>query len=123
MATGHSVDPARRQEAFEGLMSRIAGRFARVELRRRVRDLMLGRLSELPRKSCWLLRRERGAEYRSEVSPIRAGACGPIGRRNGNACRPDDRDVQRDPCSLGHLCDQGEVLEQAGQADLFLARR
>ncbi|MFF2920798.1 hypothetical protein ACFVTP_00005, partial [Streptomyces celluloflavus] len=36
MAAGHSVDPARWQEAFEGLMSRIVGRFARVELRRRV---------------------------------------------------------------------------------------
>ncbi|GAA2710374.1 hypothetical protein GCM10010315_10150 [Streptomyces luteosporeus] len=29
MAAGRTVDPARWQETFEGLMSRIAGRFAR----------------------------------------------------------------------------------------------
>ncbi|GGV29380.1 hypothetical protein GCM10010260_82350 [Streptomyces filipinensis] len=55
MAAGHSVDPARRQEAFEGLMSRIAGRFARVEPRRRVGRLVLGLLSDLPRKNCWTI--------------------------------------------------------------------
>ncbi|MDQ1026801.1 hypothetical protein QF035_004383 [Streptomyces umbrinus] len=54
VAAGHSVDPARWQEAFEGLMSRIAGRFARVEPRRRARQLMLGLLSDLPRKNCWV---------------------------------------------------------------------
>jgi hypothetical protein len=53
VAAGHSVDPARWQEAFEVLMGRIAGRFARVEPRRRVRDLVLGLLSDLPRKNCW----------------------------------------------------------------------
>jgi hypothetical protein len=53
VAAGHSVDPARWQEAFEALMGRIAGRFARVEPRRRVRDLVLGLLSDLPRKNCW----------------------------------------------------------------------
>jgi hypothetical protein len=47
-AAGHSVDPVRWQEAFEVLTSRIAGRFARVEPRRRVRDLVLGLLSDLP---------------------------------------------------------------------------
>ncbi|MEV4680613.1 DUF664 domain-containing protein [Streptomyces kurssanovii] len=53
MAAGHSVDPVRRQEACEVLMGRIAGRFARVEPRRRVRDLVPGLLSDLPRKNCW----------------------------------------------------------------------
>ncbi|MFF1259233.1 MULTISPECIES: hypothetical protein [unclassified Streptomyces] len=38
VAADHSVDLARWQEAFEGLMGRIAGRFARVEPRRRVRQ-------------------------------------------------------------------------------------
>ncbi|ALO12403.1 Transposase [Streptomyces venezuelae] len=46
------VVPAHWQEAFEGLMSRIAGRFARVEPRRRVRRLASGLLSDLPRKNC-----------------------------------------------------------------------
>ncbi|MCX5230901.1 hypothetical protein [Streptomyces sp. NBC_00233] len=42
VAAGHSVNPAHWQEAFEGLMSRIAGRFTRVESRRRARKLVLG---------------------------------------------------------------------------------
>lgn len=53
VAAGHSVDLARWQEAFEFLMGRIAGRCARVEPRRRVRDLVLGLLSDPPRKNCW----------------------------------------------------------------------
>jgi SRSO17 transposase len=36
-------------------MGRIAGRFARVEPRRRVRQLILGLLSDLPRKNCWTI--------------------------------------------------------------------
>lgn len=36
-------------------MARIAGRFARVEPRRRVRRLVLGLLSHLPRKNCWTI--------------------------------------------------------------------
>ncbi|SNS97118.1 hypothetical protein SAMN05216252_111130 [Actinacidiphila glaucinigra] len=51
-------------EAFEGLMRRIAGRFARVEPRRRVRRLVLGLLSDLPRKNCWTL-----AEHAGDASP------------------------------------------------------
>ncbi|MFC8349870.1 transposase [Streptomyces sp. NPDC057280] len=44
VAVGHRVEPACWQEAFEALMGRIAGRFARVEPRRRVRDLVRGLL-------------------------------------------------------------------------------
>ncbi|WP_406447027.1 IS701 family transposase [Streptomyces sp. NBC_01613] len=36
-------------------MGRIAGRFKRVEPRRRVRRLVLGLLSDLPRKNCWTI--------------------------------------------------------------------
>jgi SRSO17 transposase len=64
VTAGHSVDPARWQEAFEGLMSRIAGRFARVEPRRRARQLVLGLLSDLPRKNCWTI-----AEWAGEAAP------------------------------------------------------
>ncbi|RSS57271.1 hypothetical protein EF909_14830 [Streptomyces sp. WAC01280] len=46
-AAGHSVNPAQWQEAFEGLTSRIAGRFTRVESRRRSRKLVLGLRSDL----------------------------------------------------------------------------
>jgi SRSO17 transposase len=45
-------------------MSRISGRFARVEPRRRVRRLVLGLLSDLPRKNCWTL-----AEHAGDASP------------------------------------------------------
>src|SRR5207248_10658490 len=38
VAVGHSVDPAGWQLAFDGVMSRVAGRFARVEPRRTVRS-------------------------------------------------------------------------------------
>jgi hypothetical protein len=45
-------------------MGRIAGRFARVEPRRRSRDLVLGLLSDLPVKNCWTL-----AEHAGHASP------------------------------------------------------
>ncbi|MFD5781522.1 IS701 family transposase [Streptomyces sp. NPDC058220] len=45
-------------------MNRIAGRFARVEPRRRVKRLVLGLLSDLPRKNCWMI-----AEWVGESSP------------------------------------------------------
>ncbi len=45
-------------------MSRIAGRFARVEPRRRVRRLVSGLLSDLPRKNCWTL-----AEHVGDATP------------------------------------------------------
>src|SRR5436305_464562 len=64
VVAGHSVGPVRWQDAFEGLMSRIAGRFARVEPRRRVRRLVLGLLSDLPRKNCWTI-----AEWAGEPTP------------------------------------------------------
>ncbi|EOY45988.1 transposase [Streptomyces lividans 1326] len=64
VAAGHSVDPARWQAGFEGLMGRIAGRFARVEARRRAGRLVLGLLSDLPRKNCWTI-----AEWAGEATP------------------------------------------------------
>ncbi|MFF1337712.1 IS701 family transposase [Streptomyces sp. NPDC058290] len=45
-------------------MNRIAGRFARVEPRRRVKRLVLGLLSDLPRKNCWTI-----AEWGGESTP------------------------------------------------------
>lgn len=41
-------------------MGRIAGRFARVEPRRRAGDLVLGLLSDLPIKNCWTLSEQVG---------------------------------------------------------------
>lgn len=45
-------------------MNRIAGRFVRVEPRRRVGRLVLGLLSDLPRKNCWTI-----AEWAGESTP------------------------------------------------------
>jgi hypothetical protein len=49
VAAGHSVtvDPARWQELFDQVMSRVAGRFARVELRRRAKAFVRGLLADL----------------------------------------------------------------------------
>jgi SRSO17 transposase len=64
VAAGHSVDPACWQAAFEGLMSRTAGRFTRVESRRWAGKLVLGLLSDLPRKNCWTI-----AEWAGDRTP------------------------------------------------------
>ncbi|TVZ90549.1 hypothetical protein FB157_111208 [Streptomyces sp. BK340] len=64
MAAGHGIDPARWREAFDTAMGRIAGRFARYEPRWRAGRLVLGLLSDLPRKNCWTI-----AEWAGEASP------------------------------------------------------
>jgi SRSO17 transposase len=66
MPAGYSVavDPTRWQEGFDELMGRVAGRFSRVELRRRARAFVRGLLAELPRKNCWTI-----AEHAGDPSP------------------------------------------------------
>jgi len=49
---------------FEELMGRVAGRFARVEPRRRVRQFVAGLLAGLPRTNCWTI-----AEHVGEATP------------------------------------------------------
>lgn len=60
MAAAHSVDGARWRAHLDELMARIAGRFARVEPRHRARALVLGLVSEVPRKNCWTLAEQAG---------------------------------------------------------------
>jgi SRSO17 transposase len=64
VAAGHSIDSVRWREAFEVAMGRISGRFARVEPRLRAWRLVLGVLSDLPRKNCWTI-----AEWAGETTP------------------------------------------------------
>jgi SRSO17 transposase len=66
VAAGHSVDvdPARWQELFDEVMGRVAGRFARVDLRRRARAFVRGLLADLPRKNCWTI-----AEHAGDTTP------------------------------------------------------
>jgi SRSO17 transposase len=66
VAAGHSVDgdPARWQAGLEELLGRVAGRFGRVELRRRARAFVGGLLADLPRKNCWTI-----AEHAGDPNP------------------------------------------------------
>jgi SRSO17 transposase len=64
VAAGDSVDVAGWQGEFDALMARIAGRFVRVESRRRARSLVMGLLADLPSKNCWSL-----AEFAGDASP------------------------------------------------------
>ena len=66
VAAGHSldVDPARWQEQFDEVLGRVAGRFARVDLRWRARAFVRGLLADLPRKNCWTI-----AEHAGDATP------------------------------------------------------
>ncbi len=64
VAAGLSVDPGRWRDQFDDLLGRIAGRFARVEPRRRERAFVLGLLSGLRRKNCWTI-----AELAGDTTP------------------------------------------------------
>jgi SRSO17 transposase len=66
VATGHRIDLDRWQAEFDGLLARIASRFARVESRRLARDAVLGLVSDLAVKNCWTL-----AEHAGHDSPDR----------------------------------------------------
>jgi SRSO17 transposase len=100
VAAGHSVDPARWQELFEELLGRVAGRFGRVEPRRRARAFVRGLLADLPRKNCWTI-----AEHAGDASPD--GMQHLLGRAvwDEDAVRDDIRD-----CVVEHLGDPGAVL-------------
>lgn len=89
-------------------MQRIAGRFARVEPRRRVRDLILGLLSDLPRKNCWTI-----AEHIGHATPD--GLQHLLGRAKWDAdlVRDDLRDFV-----LEHLADDQAVLVVDETGDL-----
>jgi hypothetical protein len=52
VAAGHSVEPQEWQAEADRFLGEMAGRFARVETRRRTRGFLLGLLADLPRKNC-----------------------------------------------------------------------
>ncbi|HEY4725147.1 MAG TPA: IS701 family transposase, partial [Actinomycetota bacterium] len=81
-------------------MGRVAGRFARVELRRRAKAFVRGLLSDLPRKNCWTI-----AEH--------AGDATPDGMQHLLARAMWDADAVRDDVRallVEHLGDQAAVL-------------
>jgi SRSO17 transposase len=100
VAAEASVDPARWLEMFDELMGRIAGRFGRVEPRRRARAFVLGLLAGLPRKNCWSI-----AEYAGDPTP--GGMQHLLGRArwDADAVRDDLRDYLTE-----RLGDPGAVL-------------
>jgi SRSO17 transposase len=58
------IDPGRWQAGLEELLGRVAGRFGRVEPRRRARAFVRGLLADLPRKNCWTI-----AEHAGDPTP------------------------------------------------------
>lgn len=64
VAVGHRVGPARWAAETDRLLDRMAGRFARVETRRRLRGFLLGLLADLPRKNCGTI-----AEHAGDTDP------------------------------------------------------
>ncbi len=64
MAVGRSVVAGRWPGMLDELLGRVAGRFGRVEPRRRVRGFVLGLLADLPRKNCWTI-----AEHAGDAGP------------------------------------------------------
>ncbi|SRR6266700_7260438 len=92
--------PARWQELLDELLGRVAGRFARADLRRRARAFVRGLLADLPRKNCWTI-----AEHAGDPNPD--GMQHLLGRAvwDHDKVRDDLRDYVID-----HLGDPGAVL-------------
>jgi SRSO17 transposase len=93
---------------FDELMGRVAGRFARVEPRRRARAFVLGLLADLPRKNCWTI-----AEHAADPSP--GGMQHLLGRARWDA--DGIRDDLRDHVT-GYLGDGDAVLVVDETGDL-----
>jgi SRSO17 transposase len=64
VAVGHNIGPDAWRTGFDELMGRVAGRFTRVEPRRRAGVFLLGLLAGLPRVNCWTI-----AEHAGESTP------------------------------------------------------
>jgi len=80
VAAGFSVDAARWREQSDDLMDRIAGRFTRVESRRRTRAFVLGLLSGLQRKNCWTIAEQAGDATPDGMQHPLARSYGQFGR-------------------------------------------
>jgi SRSO17 transposase len=100
VTAGVRVGPAAWQAGIDELLDRIAGRFGRVEVRRRVRAFVLGLLADLPRKNCWTLAEHGGDATPDGMQHLLARA------------RWDTDGVREDLCDyiVEHLADPGAVL-------------
>jgi SRSO17 transposase len=100
VACGHSVDPDRWRVLFDELMGRVAGRFGRVEPRRRARAFVLGLIAGLPRKNCWTIAEHTGDGTPDGMQHLLERACWDAG-----AVRDDVRGYV-----AGQLADTQAVL-------------
>jgi SRSO17 transposase len=100
VAAGHSIDPTRWQAALQELLDRIAGRFARVEPRRRASAFVRGLLADLPRKNCWTISEHAGDPNPDGMQHLLSQAVW-----DADAVRDDVRDYVID-----HLADAQAVL-------------
>ncbi|MER6386612.1 IS701 family transposase [Streptomyces sp. NPDC001250] len=89
-------------------MAKVAGRFARVEPRRRARAFVLGLLADLPRKNCWTI-----AEHAGDASP--AGMQHLLSRASWDADQVRD-DIRY--FVVGHLREDDAVLVVDETGDL-----
>jgi SRSO17 transposase len=90
------------------LMQRVAGRFARIEMRQRARALVEGLVADLPRKNCWSL-----AEHAGHTSPDGLQHLLRKARWDADAVRDDVRDV-----AVEHLGDRHAMLVLDETGDL-----
>jgi SRSO17 transposase len=93
---------------FGDLMGRIAGRFTRVEPRRRAGAFVLGLLADLPRKNCWTIAEHAGDATPDGMQHLLAGA-----RWDADGVRDDLRDY-----IIGQLSDPDAVLVVDETGDL-----
>jgi SRSO17 transposase len=100
--------PTSWQTALEELLGRVAGRFARVEPRRRARAFVLGLLADLPRKNCWTIAEHAGDASPDGLQHLLAGAVW-----DHDAVRDDIRDWL-----VEHLADPAGVLVVDETGDL-----
>jgi SRSO17 transposase len=112
VAAGHSVTPASWQAGLDELLGRVAGRFARVEPRRRARAFVLGLLADLPRKNCWTIAEHAGDTSPDGMQHLLAGAVW-----DHDAVRDDLRDWL-----VEHLADPAGVLVVDETGDLKKGR-
>ena len=107
------VGPAGWSAGVDELLERIADRFGRIELRRRVRGFLLALLADLPRKNCWTI-----AEHAGETTPD--GMQHLLARAvwDTDGVREDLRDYV-----VAHLADPGAVLVIDETGDVKKGRR
>ena len=108
VAVGHRVEAADWAAEVDRLLDRMAGRFGRVETRRRVRGFVFGLLADLPRKNCWTI-----AEHAGDTTPHGMQHLLARARWDTDGVRDDLRDYV-----IGALADTDAVLVVDETGDL-----